>query len=135
MTPMRHESLSPLHLWPMHHRTSSFLFRRLLLSSTIPIDLALGPSFRAQVDEVSSNGGDRINKKIQQWLRRMADGVPGASDLVGEATPKKGKRAKVKGEEEGMPSKRAKKHKARDSEEGSGHSPQRSQHPPQKRPS
>ena len=51
------------------------------------------------LSEVNNNGGDRINKKVQQILKKMADGsgLPGAGGMIQEEIAKLGRMKKGPG--------------------------------------
>lgn len=44
-----------------------------------------------ELKPVSNNRGDRINKKLQQLLRKLEDAVPGAAGMVAQEVGKLGK--------------------------------------------
>jgi hypothetical protein len=70
------------------------LFRQLVASA-----LASRGTFYSDPDLApwSSNGGDRINKKIQQLLKKVGAGIPGAKEVVTEELAKIGRGGGGKG--------------------------------------
>jgi hypothetical protein len=70
------------------------LFRQLVASA-----LASRATFYSNPDLApwSSNGGDRINKKIQQLLRKVGAEIPGAKEVVTEELAKIGRGGGGKG--------------------------------------
>ncbi|GFZ43878.1 hypothetical protein JCM24511_01598 [Saitozyma sp. JCM 24511] len=65
-----------------------------VLRGIISSTLASRPALYAlpELKPVSNNRGDRINKKLQQLLRKLEDAVPGAAGMVAQEVGKLGKR-------------------------------------------
>nr|XP_019011134.1 uncharacterized protein I206_04446 [Kwoniella pini CBS 10737]OCF49915.1 hypothetical protein I206_04446 [Kwoniella pini CBS 10737] len=64
-----------------------------LLRAIVRITLQNRPTIYATsiLQEVNNNGGDRINKKIQQLLKKLCESQVGSQDIVGEEVKKIGK--------------------------------------------
>ena len=90
------------------------LFRQLVAST-----LASRATFYTNPDLApwSSNGGDRINKKIQQLLRKVGAGIPGAKEVVTEELAKIGRGGGGKGKTPTPTKKGGKKRKVESEEE------------------
>ena len=90
------------------------LFRQLVAST-----LASRATFYSNPDLApwSSNGGDRINKKIQQLLRRVGAGIPGAKEVVNEELAKIGRGGGGKGKTPTPTKKGGKKRKVESEDE------------------
>ncbi|OCF36811.1 hypothetical protein I316_01407 [Kwoniella heveanensis BCC8398] len=73
-----------------------------------------------ELNGVSENGGDRINKKIQQALKKVCDGYPGAQGIVEDVVKGlKGSKAaaNIGGGGDGSVPNRPKKRKVKDEEQ------------------
>jgi hypothetical protein len=90
------------------------LFRQLVAST-----LASRATFYSDPDLApwSSNGGDRINKKIQQLLRKVGAGIPGAKEVVTEELAKIGRGGGGKGKTPTPTKKGGKKRKVESEDE------------------